>query len=62
MKSEEQVIRSEDTEDTGFLNRIQMEDYEHLELPKHCSEKMKAVRGEQCHQMFMGLFDQLVRG
>lgn len=55
MKSEEQVIKSEDTEDTGFLNRIQMEDYEHLELPKCCSEKMKAARGDRCCQMFMGL-------
>lgn len=62
MKSEEHVIRSEDTEDTGFLNRIQMEDCEHLELPKCCSEKTKAVGGEQCRQMFMGLFDQLVQG
>lgn len=55
MKSEEQVIRSEDTEDKGFFNRIQVEDSEHLELPKRCSEKMKAARGEQCCQMFMGL-------
>lgn len=33
---------------------IKPEDYEHLEMPKHCSEKMKAEWGEQCRQMFMG--------
>lgn len=34
---------------------IQTEDYEHLEMPKRCSEKTKAERGEQCRQTFMGL-------
>lgn len=38
-----------------FLNMIQTEDDEHLEMPKRCSEMAKAERGEQCHQTFMGL-------
>lgn len=38
-----------------FLNTIQTEDYAHLEMPKRCSEKRKAERGEQCCQTSVGL-------
>lgn len=46
----------------NVTNKIHTDDDEHLEMPKHCSEKTKADRGERFHQMFIGLSDWLVGG
>lgn len=47
-------MRTLKTQDV-FFNIVRTEEYEHLEMPKRCSEKTEAEEGEQCLQTSMGL-------